>query len=332
MKTLPVVIFSYKISDLLEEVTKRTSYLGKMRGTEQEVHLLDRLSLTSGEDFMFTEFLDNAVTETYEWVKAFGRKVDEYDKILAKYTDMPLNKNFGMSVKDNNGNEYPFDEEIKVDCTYMPNPINNTLQISFAGFRGYNILGEDATIIANMKFRIYMPSMATTIDARVTVPYNALVETKQYTLPFDGNLTNVKNVEMTIEFKAIPNIVTPIKRDTYVEYRTDFNDDTVFEVYKVNFDCDTTNWKDYSSLLAVDPRGCVTLIVERKPHFDKNMISSIDRNLKEAIVNHIIFQWFEYVNAPEAEKFLLKFEDYGQKAKIGLDTHTKDIQRKYKLF
>ena len=42
MENLPVVVFSYKIDDLLEEVTKRTSYIGKMRGTEQELHLLSK--------------------------------------------------------------------------------------------------------------------------------------------------------------------------------------------------------------------------------------------------------------------------------------------------
>jgi hypothetical protein len=71
MSETPVVVFSYKISDILDEITKRTSYLGKMRSTEQEPFLVDRLSLTSGENFMFKEFIDNAANETYEWVKAF---------------------------------------------------------------------------------------------------------------------------------------------------------------------------------------------------------------------------------------------------------------------
>lgn len=68
--------FTFTDADILKEVTKRTSFLGKSRGTEQQAHLLDRLSLTEGESFLFDEFMDDAITEVYDWIKAFGRGIN----------------------------------------------------------------------------------------------------------------------------------------------------------------------------------------------------------------------------------------------------------------
>ena len=67
--------FVFPIATLKKEVEKRTSYMGKMRGTEESPNLLDRLALTEGESFLTDEYLDEAAAETYDWVKAFGRNV-----------------------------------------------------------------------------------------------------------------------------------------------------------------------------------------------------------------------------------------------------------------
>ena len=117
-----------------------------------------------------------------------------------------------------------------------------------------------------------------------------------------------------------------------MEYRTDFSDDSVFDVYQVKYDCTDSDWRDVSTKLAVDPRGSIVFILERTGHFDLNLLPSIDRYIKEAVVNYVIFRWFEYVNAPEAANFYVKFEDYAHKAQVGMNSETKILQRKSRLF
>lgn len=341
MNTLPVATFNYNIDALLEEVTKRTSYTGMMRGTEQEPYLVDRMSLTSGEDFMFKEFLEEAVHETYDWVKAFGRNIPAYDKIALDYTDTYVYKNFGASVKDSNGVEYEFGKVHKIDCTFMPVMLTDKIQVNFSELKAYKNTTDTPVVTANIRFVVHslldgLLDVTETIERTDSLPTTVTIGLSRANVPFEfnenGSTHVIKNVEMYVTFSAAPVTVVDIKKNTYVEYRTDFSDDTIFELYKVNADCTNADWMNHSSKLNYDPRGCVVYMLERKEHFDENMIPSVDRALKEAIINRIIYLWFEYVNAPEAEKYLLKFEDYGHKAQLGMNTRTKDIQRKYKLF
>lgn len=339
---LPVVVFNYKISDLFEEVTKRTSYMGKMRSTEQEPYLVDRMSLTSGEDFMFNEFLEEAVHETYDWVKAFGRNIPMYDKIVSKYSDIPMYKDYGVSCKNYVTEEaYSFDKPIEVKVDEL---LEDDEDVLFVGHDDIQVTStiEDVEVVVEHKLILY--TVLDGLDVATTLNYNrsklvnkgkaAIFQGEQIPFNFvesDGK-HEIKGAELYITIKVKPVVSTAIKKGTYVEYRTDFSDDSVFDLYKVNADCTNADWMDYSCKLDYDPRGCVLYILERKDCFDKNILTSTDRALKEAIVNRIIYLWCEYVNAPEAEKYLLKFEDYGHKAQLGMNARTKDIQRKYKLF
>ena len=60
-------------------------------------------------------------------------------------------------------------------------------------------------------------------------------------------------------------------------------------------------------------------------------MSSIDRNIKEALVNYIIWRWFEYTNPQEADRFYVKFEAYASEAKNGMDSEREIMQRTYNI-
>ena len=69
-------VFSFLKDDILLEATKRSSYIGKMRGDKDHTDFIDRMSLTEGESFLSDEMLADAIEQTYEWVQAFGRGVE----------------------------------------------------------------------------------------------------------------------------------------------------------------------------------------------------------------------------------------------------------------
>jgi len=90
--------FIFPIDNLKKEVEKRTSKLGQMRGTDDQPHLLERLSLTDGESFMADEFLQDAAAETYDWIKAFGRRVKNAYRYVPKMEMKEVVENWGVKM------------------------------------------------------------------------------------------------------------------------------------------------------------------------------------------------------------------------------------------
>ena len=334
MGKIDTVIFNYRVDDIFEELTKRTSKLGQMRGTEQEPFLVDRLSLTKGENFMFSEFLEDAVSETYDWLRAFGRCIPMYDKIVLKYEDRKEYINHKCTIQANgrllDGNVYKED-----NCTFRVS--GTQIQLSHKTITVSNLTDSNktvkiicnATLYENVKGEIVthvittetIEEISTHVQHEVHIEYLPDVVTPSY----------INRVDVEIKVEILPTVVEPIKKGTYVEYYTDYSNPDFYELYQVNYDCTNADWLDYSCKLAVDPRDCVVFILERPIHMDLNVMSSIDRNIKEALVNYIIFKWFEYTNVEEADKFFAKFEYYAEKAKIGMDSETKIRQRKYNI-
>lgn len=83
-------IFSYDRSDIMLEVKKRSSYIGKMRGDENNPNFIDRMSLTDGESFLSDEMIEDAVEQVYEWLQAFGRGVDTPYDLTSSNIDFNL--------------------------------------------------------------------------------------------------------------------------------------------------------------------------------------------------------------------------------------------------
>ena len=57
------------------------------------------------------------------------------------------------------------------------------------------------------------------------------------------------------------------------------------------------------------------------------MLPSVKRNLKESLVDYIIYRWFETVNPKEADDYKEKADDKGHKAQLGLNTEKTILQR-----
>ena len=337
MANIPTVIFSYRVDDILEEITKRTSKLGQMR-TAEGPSLVDRLSLTRGEDFMFSEFLEDAVSQTYDWLKAFGRKIPMYEKIVLKYEDIKLYKNNGYKLTVG-GQEIEAGVSIPVNVSsydVLTSGIQQELYITFPNIAAEKKGGDsDAAVIGELSYTLHFDEIGLgennvfqesgkvileTLEGvdDVTIKTNAFLR---------GTLTKIE-LELLI---TITESVKPIAHNTYVEYHTDFDNDSVFDVYQTNVNCTTANWKDYSCKLAIDPRDKIVFILENSCNMDMNLMSSIDRNIKEALVNYIIWRWFEYTNPQEADRFYVKFEAYASEAKNGMDSEREIMQRTYNI-
>ncbi len=95
---------------------------------------------------------------------------------------------------------------------------------------------------------------------------------------------------------------------------------------------------DYDSMLSNDVllfnetesdiRNSIVMKVELPDWQDRNMLPAIERNLKEALANYIIYRWFEIVNPKEADAYYVKFEEKAHQAQLGLNTEKRTLQRK----
>lgn len=335
MSQLPTLIFSYRVEDILDEVTKRTSYIGKMRSTDQEPYVVDRLSLTKGEGFMFSEFLEDAVSQTYDWLRAFGRKIPMYDKIVLKYNDRKEVKNFGYEVLVG-GKEIELGKPVHLNVRSFNvlSGVPKEIYITFEEISAINrVEGLSSGISGEISYKLYFDDNGNIneVAGHKSIESFDGLDDMSLVVPLaiaSGNLVDVK-LELTVNVSPLQE--EQIDKDTYVEYYYDFGNPNVFDVYQVNVGCTNTNWKEHACKLAVDPRGCVIFILERSCNMDMNMISSIDRNIKEAIVDFIIYKWFEYTNVSESESFYDKFEFYAREAKKGMDSEKNIMQRKYNI-
>lgn len=337
MDKLQVAVFSYRIPDILDEVYKRTSYFGKMRNTEKEPHLLDRLSLTEGENFLFTEFLDDAATQTYDWLKVFGCNIKDAKQIVMDYQSTTAYLNSGLVVTCG-GVEMPIGEPFSVpaSATTSGNNIDVTLD-DYIEIKSKTSTKYKYHISCNVKTTLNGLECVEehVIDSNVLTVSNggglSLLSWSITDFDFDedGSKHVLKGVDCSITIEALqPTTLVNISKGTYIECPDSTGNKTL---YQATEDCTNANWSEHSTKVDYDARGCVVFILERHEHFDDNQISSVDRNIKEALVNYIIYRWFEYTNAPESSAFYDKFENYAQQAKIGMDSEKFILQRRYNI-
>lgn len=339
----PIVIFSYKIDDLLEELTKRTSYMGKMRGTEQEPLMIDRLSLTHGEHFMFTEFIEDAASNVYDWLKAFGRNINHAYHAKCVYDEAVQYKHHGAYLEID-GKEAEMEQRyLFKNIVATPLEIDNKIDVTIPTITVENMI-ENIELTVDYYYHIHT-LLDNTLDTTESIDQSSSVYIKTGNYPigvtnilipftFDesGSKHTLQSVDVEIVVRETPVNVVPVKAETYVEYHPNLNDLSATEYYQVVKDCTNVNWKANADKLPDDPRGKVMFILEQVDNFDVNMIHVIDRNIKEAIVNYILFRWYEFVLPTEYENYYLKFEDYAYKAKVGMNSTVKPIQRKYNTF
>ena len=337
---MSVVIFSYKIQDILTEVTKRTSYLGKMRNTEATPNLIDRMSLTDGERFLFDEFLDDAVQQTYDWLKAFGRNVKNACQIVPKYQDYLEYKDYGVQ------GAYPIGTPFSVACTATPDYDNNRISVKVPRKLVYkNTTSVDVSYATVCEYKI-KTILAGTLPCEevqtfrtqgsVLVGNNSTNLDLSATIGFqwnEGSSTHeLVGVEISFMIVFMPRVFIKYKKGDYIEYHKDLSVPSAYDVYLITADCTNANWMDNAECLDADPRGRIVYTLEKTDYYDNNMFSSVDRNIKEAIVNYIIYRWLTYTKPDEGDMYFTRFEEYAQRAKLGMESETSVQQRRHNFF
>lgn len=327
--------FVFPLSDLRREIEKRSSYLGKMRSTEQEKHLLERFALTEGEAFLSDEYLREAATETYDWIRAFGRGVEHAFVFYPMKEAIEIREHFGACIEV--GESGP---SIKVNIPLTSDMC--TLSYTALGFHGviqlsgYNIETGSASKVryrVTLYYTFGVPnspieeprSQATFSDISSNssfVQYEFFVP-KENTSLGDAGLKSVERLE--IEIMAMEPAVQLSEGD-YICF-TDMHDKKRYGVVKAGtsyagFDEPVCDWYDYDIRDSISYRLMI-------PHWqDNNMLPKVKNDLREALVNYILWRWFEMVNPTEASIYYDKWEEKAHGAQLGLNAEDRVLQRR----
>lgn len=338
---MEIAVFSYRIDDILKELYKRTSYMGKMRGTENIPNLIDRMSLSESERFLSNEFIDDAVEQTYDWLKAFGRGVTDSHTCIANYQDHEEFKDCGIlfTTGDELTTRQDLNKNVELGCSY-------TSALNSVMVQNTNINVRCVTGAYGAKVNLYITYNFTIQDGSAT--FLKIIKNNISNQTIDDSHTlehNTKTIKLSdigvssaseivgITLTASVEIVSPLNTynmsvGDFVEYHKDLQNLSDTELYRVTHDCNNTDWKLNSTLLNADIRGSITFQLAQPKFFDVNAISKVNRNIKEALLNYIIYRWYEYVKSDEAEAFYKKFEAYAHQAKISMNAEVSPMMRK----
>lgn len=333
--------FIFPIANLRTLVEKRTTVLGANRSADGEPHQIERLSMTKGEKFLFDDYLQEAAAETYNWIRAFGRNIANAYKVYPAGELIQVAENNGAKIMMG-GNVQPFPAfTIPVSISMLA--IRHNLQLSdpSAGLHVYNVnvhlpniylyLGRATEM--HVDVHVHYTTIADGIfeDAGAhTIRWNITEDAEEqnslmFTLSlqsddFDKKLKSIDSVEIVVTDVIAPK--QEFKRGDYIEVTTKGGLKMYGIVTTACDDIPVAEW------LPGDLRDSIVYKVELPDWQDRNMLPSVENHLQEAIVNYIMWRWFENTNPKEAEVYYEKWEDKAHKAQLGLNAEQKVLQRK----
>ena len=339
-------MFIFPMASIKQLVEQRTSFLVKMRGGEAEPHLLDRLSLTEGESFLSNEYLEEAAAETYDWIKAFGRNVSDAYHV---YPDGELH-----TIKENHGAHIRIGSQRCGLVCKQELSINDWSVVNNVAQSNAQSNSETKTVHINLPNSVdVMVGDAAEVHYSIIINYTIGVigapieDSMQQTLNYciSSNDLDVNSCQFVVRMstelgamgvKRVDSVVVKITQVTPEHFtlkKGDYilvqDEDGTQNYGLVGANYDSNNGGPIlATPLGGDVRNAIVMKVELPDWMDRNMLPSIERNLKEALANFVIWRWLEIVFPQEAESFYSRWEEKARQAQLGLNTENHTLQRK----
>ena len=336
--------FIFPIAAIKQLVEQRTSTIGKMRGSESEPHLLDRLSLTDGESFLTDEWLEEAAAETYDWIKAFGRNVSNAFRIYPDGNLHTIVENWGAHLEiggQSHGLSYKQDiapsDFSSVRNNAQSDAANNiaafTVNINLPAAVSI-VFGGAANVHYTMAINYTTGINGTPIEDKVQHIINSVasVETEESGCQFVVKLTTLLG---NMVVKSVDSVEIKITKATARHFTLQKGDYIVWQGADggkkygiVGADYDSNNEGPiFAEIMDGDVRNSIVMKVELPNWQDRNMLPMVERNLKDALSYFIIWRWFEEAYPQEAQPFKDRWEEKAHQAQLGLNTENHTLQR-----
>lgn len=329
--------FVFGIDNLLREAEKRTSYLGKMRGTEKEAHLYERMSLTDGERFLSDEYIKEASAETYDWIKAFGRGVDNAFMQFGDGTLKMVRKHFGAGITVG-GSNYELgitDYALSSGMVQIANNPQGFFYIDVTLPQVDITIGDAAKVVYRVSLHITVGVQNTPFEEKrvltqdVTITQNT--SWTKYVSQFmyeqsDFGLLVPESID-SIDIEILSADMASASPSQFTEYKGKYAEGDLAFALK-----DGAWYEPEAVWYEKDIRNSVVYTLEIPEWQDGNMLRKVENNLCEAIINYVVWRWFETVNPSEAAIYYDKWEEKAHGAQLGLNSEKRVLQRRATWF
>ncbi len=341
------IVLSYKLEDLQQEVEKRTSYLGRMRSTENSPHLYDKVALTKGETFLYQEYLQNVISEIISYLQPWIRNINNPYII---YPDAPIHNvkhDLGVYAQWNGQQFY------KGKNLTITNPqFENGVLTDFINSR--LVLHNGNAIIAGLKITI---GYTTYIPNTPVINYNLILDNGTFPISFaQQNTIFEDNGTWEINFplqstelgneqiKSVDWIKLEIEASIGQSYSTlsakkgeyvivEYPDNTE-KLFLLNNDWQegVVPLTDVATIFDKNYLNAILFNLDMPQWWNNAMLGTAKRQLRETLVNGIIAQWLEIVLPDEAERFALKAQAAIENTIQALNAENKPLNRAYNMF
>lgn len=86
--------------------------------------------------------------------------------------------------------------------------------------------------------------------------------------------------------------------------------------------------RDIVHAYGLDKYDNVFFVLQPKDWWARNEYSSVEMNIKNALIEYVIYEWFETVNPNEAELHFTKYEDFAHAAQMGMNVSKGTLERR----
>ena len=324
--------FWYKTSRLREEVSKRTSFLGKMRGAEGQPHLLDRIALTADEEALFREYLRTAASDVYDMLAPFSTatmSIEHGDTVRMEELDAPQAELvLDAAFTDTYGRVML--KAIYNDPLYPYTQRDVTVHMDVRYKTHYTVGGVlfETEKTASVSGPVGRTASSTGVDLRWSVvarftpdlePAGAVTSAEVF-----DEVTGISLVGVDVKLKS-PDSITV---GTWVEY-VPTSGETL--LYKALADTDTNADITDRSLFEpqeADMRDCVVYTLPLPADFDDGALTAADTALRDALVYDIIHLWLLLSYPDEADKYANLYLGSMEKLRVRLQRRTSGMTRR----
>lgn len=301
--------FAYRIKDIVEELKKRTNYIGGTRSTNDGKTLVDTITYSNDEYDLDTPLTKDAMANVFMPLLEFAEGIGEsylYDEKTNTH-HVQMNHGFKFSYSYTIGTETSaitinLISDKKLDADHYA-IVDAEISYNVVDLFGSRTLKK---IVHEHIFK-HTDSYSESNDKFI---YTATVN-PEYDADTVDNGLGAEKVEVVsinnINGKAMEYFPVAIKKGEWIEV----NIDGTIELYVCHTQCTSNNkmgCPNYYTYMPFDFRGTIHYILWFPFLNNNGSLHALDTHIENALITYCMYRWFLKVYPAEADRWYAEFE------------------------
>lgn len=339
--------FIIPIASLQEKVEKNTSVIGKNRSADGAPHLMEQYAMTPGEGFLFEDYLKEAAGKTYNYIKAFGRNLKDAYRVNYHVVPRLVTEHDGFYISLNG---------VVLGAKHAIVHINPEM------YDIDHVEGEEEfTINVHLPHLLIHKGESTSYCLEVLISYKTVADgvfedrceyrqvlfnSQDLDIEDFSATVNVSQAEFPTTIKSVSSFAVAVSGSN--DHPTVYHAGEFIKfvqgdgVVKYGIQKETSTKVVVDEWFYEDITESVIFKVELPDWQDRNMLPAAQEHLENALMDFIMYRWFETVKpdvatlqsgkwrkeASLASDFYAKWEEEAHSAQLALNSERRILQRK----